>query len=122
MQRQGAFREAVLRYAKESFDSEPEYLWAQFPGYAVLRHAGRGRWYAVVMNVPRPRLGLPGEGTADILDVRCDPILIGSLRDGERYLPAYHMNKDRWITVVLDGSVPEGEVFSLLDMSFGLTK
>lgn len=122
MQRQGAFREAVLRYAKESFDSEPEYLWAKFPGYAVLRHAGRGRWYAVVMNVPRPRLGLPGEGTADILDVRCDPILIGSLRDGERYLPAYRMNKDRWITVVLDGSVPEGEVFSLLDMSFGLTK
>lgn len=43
MQRQGAFREAVLRYAKESFDSEPEYLWAKFPGYAVLRHAGPGQ-------------------------------------------------------------------------------
>ena len=35
--------------------------------------------------------------------------------------PAYHMNKRNWITVILDGTVPEEQVLSLLDMSFSAT-
>ena len=39
----------------------------------------------------------------------------------EGYFPAYHMNKTSWITVALDGSVPDDEVKLLLDMSFEAT-
>ena len=36
-------------------------------------------------------------------------------------MPAYHMNKMHWITVLLDGTVPEDNVFQLIDMSFMAT-
>ena len=36
-------------------------------------------------------------------------------------LPAYHMNKAHWITVRLDGSVPDGEIEDLLLLSRELT-
>ena len=34
--------------------------------------------------------------------------------------PGYHMNKKHWITVDLDGSVPDGEIAQLIDQSYAL--
>lgn len=34
--------------------------------------------------------------------------------------PGYHMNKRHWNTVVLDGSIPRGEIERMIDRSFGL--
>ena len=47
--------------------------------------------------------------------------MIGSFLNKEGYFPAYHMNKTSWITVALDGSVPDDEIRMLLDMSFEAT-
>ena len=37
-------------------------------------------------------------------------------------LPAYHMNKKHWITLVLDGGFPDDELYGLIDESHGLTQ
>ena len=115
-------RESVLRYARERFGSEPEYLWAKYPTYCVLRHGGNRKWYAAVMDVPGNKLGLPGTDAVEILDVKCDPRLLGSLLETEGFLPAYHMNKSNWVTILLDGSVPDGEIQNLLALSYDLTR
>ena len=47
--------------------------------------------------------------------------MIGSLRLEQGFFPAYHMNKDKWISVALDGSVDDEQLMFLLDMSFELT-
>ena len=47
--------------------------------------------------------------------------LIGSLRLKEGFFPAYHMNKEKWITIFLDGTVPKNEICDLLDLSYDLT-
>ena len=35
-------------------------------------------------------------------------------------LPAYHMNKKHWISVILDGSVPDDDIKGMIDMSYAL--
>lgn len=35
--------------------------------------------------------------------------------------PAYHMNKEHWITVLLDGSLPDGLPQTLIEQSYLLT-
>lgn len=115
-------REMILQYAKERYGTEPEYLWAKFPNYAVLRQRELGKWYAVIMDVPGKKLGLDTAAHVDILDIKCDPLLIGSLRESRGFLPAYHMNKDKWIALLLDGSVPQDQVLKLLDLSYDITK
>ena len=72
------------------------------------------------MRVARQRLGLAGEGALDVLNVKCDPILIGSLRAEPGFLPAYHMNKTTWVSILLDGSVPDERISFLLGLSYGL--
>ncbi|MDO5845222.1 MAG: MmcQ/YjbR family DNA-binding protein [Methanocorpusculum sp.] len=114
-------RDDIFKYAKEQYGTEPEYLWMKFPTYAILRHHDNKKWYGAVLNVPKSKLGLLGEGSVEILDVKCDPVIIGSLRMKEGILPGYHMSKGNWITVLLDGTVEKNMVFSLLDESFRLT-
>lgn len=111
-------RERLFQHIEDFYGTEPEYLWAKYPDYAVFRHAASRKWYAVVMGLSENKLGLPGDGYVDILDIKCDPVLIGSLLAEEGFLPAYHMNKNSWITILLNGTVPDGRIFPLLEWSF----
>ena len=55
------------------------------------------------------------------INLKCDPASAIDLR--ERYssvIPGYHMNKKHWNTVILNGSVPDKEVFSWIDHSYEL--
>ena len=120
-QEKTSLREAVLQFASSHHGTLPEYLWAKHPRYAVLRHVENRKWYGVILDVPRKRLGLSGEGPVDILDIKCDPVLGSSLRATPGFLPAYHMHKESWLTVLLDGTVELETILGLLEMSHGLT-
>ncbi len=115
-----AHRETVLKFLEEQYGAEPEYLWAKHPEYAVFRRQNNRKWFALLANVPKRKLGLEGEEDAEILNLKCDPMLIGALRKNPAFLPAYHMSKANWITVLLDGSVSMEELEPLLDMSYAL--
>lgn len=57
----------------------------------------------------------------DVVNVKCDPALVGSLRNKAGYFPAYHMNKENWISILLDGSVPMDEIQELVALSYHFT-
>jgi len=40
---------------------------------------------------------------------------------GDHIFPAYHMNKNNWITIWLDGTLPNGLVFELIKKSYLLS-
>ena len=113
--------QAVFDYVRTTYGVEPDYPFPTAPDYPVLRHPDTRKWFALIMDVPRYRLGLSGEERVDILNIKCDPLLSGSLRLQEGYFPAYHMNHDGWLTILLDGTVPIADITPLLDMSFELT-
>ena len=112
----------ITQYAREQLGAEPEYLWAKFPSYFILRHANNRKWFAVSGDVERKKLGLPGEDSVRILVVKCDPILLGSLLGTKGFLPAYHMSKANWVSICLDDTVSDEEVINLLTLSYDLTK
>jgi len=117
-----SLRDQLIQYAVEQFGAEPERPWAKYPDNIILRHSNNRKWYALFMGVERKKLGLPVEGSVDILDIKCDPLLSGSLKASPGFLPGYHMNKDKWLTVLLDGTVDKDQILILLNMSYELTK
>jgi predicted DNA-binding protein (MmcQ/YjbR family) len=55
------------------------------------------------------------------LNLKCDPALALELRERHSsVMPGYHMNKKHWNTIILDGTVPDKEVFSWIDHSYDL--
>lgn len=115
-------KEEILAYAKNTYQTVPDAPFRTAPTYLVLRHADTRKWYALFMDVPKKKLGLTGDESVDILNIKCDPLLSGSLRMKAGFLPAYHMHRESWITILLDGSVAAKEIFPLLDMSYESTR
>ncbi|PKI17314.1 MmcQ/YjbR family DNA-binding protein [Colwellia sp. 12G3] len=55
------------------------------------------------------------------MNLKCDPDEAVMLRDiFPSIIPGYHMNKRLWNTVILDGSIPKGEIERMIDSSFRL--
>lgn len=77
--------------------------------------------FALVMNIPVQKLGLPTDARIDIVNMKCDPLLIGSFRGLPGLFPAYHMNRENWITAALDGSAEDEIIKTLLDLSYHAT-
>ena len=111
-------RERIMRYMQDTYGTEAEYLWADSPDSAVFRHPASRKWYAIIMGVLPERLGLSGEQVLYVMKVKCSTIMIGSLLSTKGFLPAYHMNKNHWISIVLDNSVPDDQITPLLELSY----
>ncbi|MDO4492665.1 MAG: MmcQ/YjbR family DNA-binding protein [Clostridia bacterium] len=114
-------RATLKRIIEERYDTVPDRPWAKYPENEVFRHRASGKWFAICVSVTREKLGAPGSGTMDIVNLKCDPLLVGSLRCEPGIFPAWHMNKEQWVSVALDGTVPEEKLVFLLDLSYEAT-
>lgn len=114
-------RKELVEYITEIYGSDAEFPWVRHPDYIVFRHSSNKKWFALVMTIPKEKLSISGSGALDILNVKCDHIMIGSLRVEPGFYPAYHMSKANWISIALDGSISDDIIKVLLDISFDLT-
>jgi len=87
----------------------------------VFRRRENRKWFALMMRIPASRLGLSGEETVLVVNLKCDPALIGSLTDFVHVFPAYHMNRNHWISVRPDQGLTQEQLAFLFDMSYRLT-
>lgn len=114
-------RAELTRCIFDTYGVEPDYPFHGDDNSAVFRHAGNRKWFALVMNIPAQKLGLPTDARIDIVNMKCDPLLIGSFRGLPGLFPAYHMNRENWITAALDGSAEDEIIKTLLDLSYQAT-
>ena len=111
-------RERIMRYAQDRYSTEPEYLWAKYPNYAVFRQPASRKWFAAVMDIPRNRLELQGDDLVDVMDVKCGQLMVDSLLAQDGFFPAYHMSKSSWISVILDDTLSDEDIYPLLELSY----
>ena len=112
-------KDAVFTYIKKKYKVSPEYPWKRYPDNAVFRHSDNNKWFALVMEVGGDKLGLNNADYIPVINVKIDDMFLRDMlirQDG--VIPAYHMNKQQWITVFLDGVVNKAQVFDLIDASF----
>ena len=114
-------RGQLENYINESYGVQPEFAWAKYPDYELFRRKDNRKWFALIMNVQRNKIGLNGTEEVDIADFKCDPVLIGSLLSKPGFFPAYHMSKSSWISVALDNTVSDDDIKWLVDISFSAT-
>lgn len=55
------------------------------------------------------------------ISLKCDPAEADYLRNTfEAIRPGYHLNKNHWNTITLDGSVPDSLLHKMIDASYAL--
>ena len=114
-------RQKLEKYIVDTYGARPEYPWAKYPTFAVFRHGENRKWFAVIMTIDKSKIGLREDGKIDVVNLKCGPDLSASLQEQQGIYPAYHMNKEHWITAALDGSILAESLKLLLAISFDLT-
>lgn len=100
-------RSALCQYLASKPESREDFPF----GADVTVYKVRGKMFALLTT----RNGI------DQVNLKCDPHQAAGLRDiFPAVLPGYHMNKKHWNTVLLDGTVPEGEIQRMVDHSYRL--
>ena len=112
----------ILKYAKEKYDSDAEYLWPKFPRNAVCRRKDNEKWYFAILSVQGSKIGLKTDNIVELIDLRATVDDVPKLINKSNFYPAYHMNKKHWFTIVLDGSVSIEEIYKYIDTSYTLAK
>ncbi len=55
------------------------------------------------------------------ITLKCDPDEAVTLRNSYNSVqPGYHMNKEHWNTITLDGSIPDMAIYGMIDSSYEL--
>ena len=72
------------------------------------------------MNIPAHKLGRENDEEIWVVNVKAKPEEIGSLRMMKGIYPAYHMNKEHWLSLNL-AEIDETLLYELVDESFCLT-
>ena len=114
-------REEIEKYINKTYDILQENPWEDAPNFTTFKHKDNKKWFALIMDVPYEKLKIDKAGMVDVINVKNIPEIIGGLRKEEGILPAYHMNKEHWITILLDGTVPKQKICDLIDISYELT-
>lgn len=115
-------RNQILDFINKKYSVRGDSPWAKYPDLIVLRHGDNKKWFGLVMNIPKNKMGLNGDGMVDVINLKKDNVVIGGFIKQFGILPAYHMNKASWISVLLDGSVPLKDIEFLINVSYELTK
>ena len=115
-------RTQVLEFIERKYGVRGDMPWRDDDESIVVRHPDNRKWFGLITSVPREKLKISGSGNTDIINLKTDPVIIGSFRQQKGILPAWHMNKSAWTTVLLDGTVPMSDIEFLITVSFDLTK
>ena len=110
----------VIKLVKEKYNLKPEYLFSDSPNTFVLKHK-KAKWFGIVMDIPYTKVGIDSKEIVYVLNVKVPTGDIETLIKENGIVPAYHMNKKYWISILLDGSVSIEKIAKLIDISYNLT-
>jgi len=99
----------------------PDFAWQKFPGYGTFKNPDNGKWYALIMNINKSKIDT-GDGEVEILDVKLDEKKIKDLLNRKGFYKAYHMNKNTWISILLDDTISDEEIIGYIEESHKFTE
>ena len=113
----------IVKHIKTEYSTEPEFLWPdRYPGYAIFRHGDNKKWFALVATISSKSLGLEDDQEIDVINLKFDKNQTYDFAEtNDHIFPAYHMNKNNWITILLDGSLSDELIFELIKKSYLLS-
>ena len=103
-------RNEVLDDARDTLSVEADCPFAPPSDALVLRCPANRKWFAILLR----------RAEGELLCIRTGA-LTDSLLTQPGFVPAYHMNKEHWISIILDGSMKDVDIRRLIEESFALT-
>lgn len=110
----------LANFIIQKHGDEPAFVWDKFPGYGLFKNPQNNKWYALIANIDKGKI-TKGKGEVEVLNVKLDKAKVSELLKKKGFYKAYHMNKDSWISIILDDTVPDEEIVKYIEESHSYT-
>lgn len=118
----------LANHLKATYGDDFDHPFEKYPDIVSYRYPENQKWYGLVMTLARGKLNLGEEQWSqveleqkiEVINIKVNPEKMSDLLTTAGIYPSYHMNKKSWVTVVLDETVSDDLLFSLVDNSRAL--
>ena len=111
----------IIEYINNKYNDKLEFLWEKFDDNAIWRNKENNKWYGALLKVSGKKLGIDSDEIVEIIDLRYQKENIINIIDNKKVFKGYHMNKNNWITIILDDSMKIKDILDLIDNSYKLS-
>lgn len=109
----------ITCYIKRKYKVNPEFLWKKSPGDGVFRNKNNKKWFGIILSVSKNKLDLKyKQEEVEVINLKLDEDIIKELIKIDGFYNAYHMNKKSWISIILDNTLDNEIIYSLIDHSY----
>ncbi len=109
----------ITNLVEKEYGDKPEFLW-EGEAHGVFRNKDNLKWYGIIMNINKNKLDKE-DREIEILNVKLDENKIKGLLKRPGFYKAYHMNKEKWITIILDDTIDDKEIMEYIKESYLFT-
>ena len=113
-------RNDLIKYVQQEYICDIDYPWEKYPDYVVIRCRDNQKWFAGIFTITAHQVGLDTNEPIDVVNLKCESDLIPTLIRESGIYPAYHMNKQHWISVDIERYEDIEKLKMLVDMSYQL--
>lgn len=118
----------LANHLKEKFGDDFDHPFVKYPKYASFRHPANNKWYALVFPLKLDKLDSETkplaksdlEREAEVINIKIDKRNLDQLLKKPGIYPSYHMNKQSWVSLVMDDCLSDQDVFDLVETSRAL--
>lgn len=107
----------IAQYIIKNYNSYPEFLWKKLDGSAVFRNKKNNKWFGIIMDINKNKLDNENK-IIEIINVKIREEEKENILKNRGFYEAYHMNKNNWITIILDETVSDEKIIKMIDNSY----
>ena len=107
----------ITKYINDNYGDKPEFLWSKYPGFGIFRNKKNKKWYALIANVKAGKLDNRLK-EVEIINLKISNIDLVDLLKKNGIYRAYHMNKKEWVSIVLNDTLTDDEIKTMIDQSW----
>lgn len=111
----------IASLIEKEYGDRPSFPWDDLSSSGVFRNPVNNKWYGLIMNIKKDKIA-KGEEEVEVLNIKLDKEKIKELLTKNGYYRAYHMNKENWITIILDDTLGDKEIIDLVKESHKFTE
>jgi predicted DNA-binding protein (MmcQ/YjbR family) len=111
----------IAKHILNNYGDYPQFLWKKFPGYGVFKNASNKKWYGIISNIDYSKINKTKTGEIEVINLKLDEKIIIKLLKEKGFYPAWHMNKQTWITLILNETLTDDTVMKYVEQSYKYT-
>ncbi|MCR5741695.1 MAG: MmcQ/YjbR family DNA-binding protein [Gammaproteobacteria bacterium] len=111
--------ETVFSYIYNKYNIKPDNPFKDLDSY-VFRRLDNNKWFGLIIEIDISKLKIKSNQKGYVLNIKIDEDKRDEIIDNIHYFECYHMNKKKWVSILLSNDIDLDKLYKYIDRSYEL--